>query len=92
MVVKVIKTETLYRSIFLYKNSIDPGTPKVPGQVLMDRTESRLVLLKILPAKYKLSILIRLGPWTQIWRQKFLDQIDKQKKNLEKKKIGKKFH
>ena len=33
-------------------------------------------------------------PWTQIWRQKFLDQINKQKKswkkNLEKKKLERK--
>jgi hypothetical protein len=34
-------------------------TPKFAGQVLPDRTESGLILLNILPTKYRLSILIR---------------------------------
>ena len=39
------------------------------------------IFLNILPFKYRLSILIILNFWTQIWCQKFLDQINKQKKS-----------
>ena len=46
-------------------------TPKFAGQVLPDRTESGLTFLNILPNMCGLSILIREGPWTQIWCQKF---------------------
>ena len=34
-------------------------TPKFAGQVLPDRTESRIIVLNILHTKYRLSILIK---------------------------------
>jgi hypothetical protein len=59
-------------------------TPQFAGQVLPDNTEFRLMFLNILPIKFRLSIFIRQGPLIQIWYQKFLDQIKKQKEKYSK--------